>query len=71
MMIFSIRPGEGEMDRPFIEQMNARLGSGPIKSTFAASKWPRYRRKMAAAGSNSACKGILFRDQSHFGVLRI
>jgi len=47
------------------------LGSGPIKSTFAASKWQRYRSKMAAAGSHSACKGILLRDRSHFGVLRI
>jgi hypothetical protein len=35
------------------------LGSGPLKSTFAASKWQRYRRKMSDAGSNSACKGIL------------
>jgi hypothetical protein len=47
------------------------LGSGPLKSTIAASKWQRYRRKMAAAGSYSACKGILFRDRSHFGVRRI
>ena len=47
------------------------LGSGPLKSTFAASKWQRYRSKMAAAGSHSACKGILFRDRSHFDVLRI
>jgi hypothetical protein len=46
-------------------------GSGPLKSTFAASKWQRYRSKMSASGSHSACKGILFRDRSHFGVLRI
>ena len=35
------------------------LGLGPLKSTFAASKWQRYLSKMAAAGSHSACKGIL------------
>ena len=37
----------------------AALGSGPIKCTIAASKWRRYRSKMSAAGSYSACKGIL------------
>jgi hypothetical protein len=47
------------------------LESGPLKSTIAASKWQRYRRKMAAADSHSACKGNLLREQSHFGVLRI
>jgi hypothetical protein len=54
-----------------LRRMHRRLGSGPLKSTFAASKWQRYRSKMSAVGSKSACKGILFRDRSHFGVLRI
>jgi thiazole synthase len=47
------------------------LGSGPIKCTVEASKWQRYRSKMPAADSHSTGKGILFRDQSHFGVRRI
>ncbi|MEQ1538905.1 MAG: NAD(P)-binding domain-containing protein [Sphingorhabdus sp.] len=47
------------------------LGSGLIKNAFEASKWQRYRRKMAAADSHSIGKVILRRDRSHFGVLWI
>jgi carboxymethylenebutenolidase len=71
-VIHAVRSGlSGQAPVQKVGAVGYCLGSGPIKSTFAASKWQRYRSKMAAVGSHSACKGILFRDRSHFGVLRI
>ncbi|MEQ1552248.1 serine hydrolase [Sphingorhabdus sp.] len=47
------------------------LGRELINIPFEASKWQRYRSKMPAGDSHSTGKGILLRDRSHFGVLRI
>jgi hypothetical protein len=53
------RIGAADDPHDFGKSLKGPLGSGPLKSTFAASKWQRYRSKMSAAGSHSACKGIL------------
>src|SRR3546814_9139990 len=45
-----------------------RLGSGPINSTFEASKWRRYRAWAGAAGSIATRKAAQARGRSHFGV---
>src|SRR3546814_17437359 len=44
------------------------LGSGPLNSTFEASKWRRYRAWAGAAGSIATRKAAQARDRSHFGV---
>src|SRR3546814_5775605 len=44
-----------------------RLGSGPINSTFEASKWRRYRAWAGAAGSIATRKAAQARGRSHFG----
>src|SRR3546814_741079 len=44
------------------------LGSGPLNSTFEASKWRRYRVRADAAGSIATRKVARARDRSHFGV---
>jgi ribosomal protein S18 acetylase RimI-like enzyme len=53
MMIFSIRPGEGEMDRPFIEQMNARLVEVIKAPTHTESEVKSFQQGFTASSWNA------------------
>ena len=57
-----------EFDDPGNGLAAGALGSGPINSTFEASKWRRYRALADAAGSIAPRKAAKVRDRSHFGV---
>src|SRR3546814_11639111 len=60
--------GDADAERRAADRHAARLGSGPINCASEASKWRRYRVRVAAAGSIATRKAARTQDRSHFGV---